>query len=90
MSYKDYRMSADTSEESEAVYFKLLSKKAPFEKLQMVSQMNAAVRSLTMNGLRERHPGESELQLKVRLAELLYGQEIAERITPHLESMSDQ
>jgi hypothetical protein len=37
-SYKDYRLSSDTTPESEAILFELLGKKSPAEKLKMVSQ----------------------------------------------------
>jgi hypothetical protein len=82
--YNDFRLSADTTPESEALYFELLSKKTPAEKLRMMSKMNAAVRALAMSGLRNRHPGETELQLKIRLAEILHGSEIAAEIAERL------
>jgi 3-methyladenine DNA glycosylase AlkC len=84
-SYKDYRLSADTTEDAEQRFFELLQKKTPAEKLQMVSRMNATVRALSMSGLRERYPDESELLLKRRLAEMLYGAEVAERIFEKLK-----
>ncbi len=82
--YKDYPLSRDTSAESEELFFKLLSKKSGAEKLRMMCEMTAAVRSLTMIGLRSRHPDDSEAQLKVRMAELLYGAEVAARIRDRL------
>lgn len=81
---KDDTLLRDTSPETEALLIQLLAKKSPAEKLQMVSKMNATVRSLAMSGLRERHPAESDLQLKVRLAELLYGSDIAKIIAERL------
>ena len=81
MSYKDYPISADTTPEAEAVLFDLLAKKTPAEKLQMVSRMNATVRALALSGLRERHPYEDAAQLKIRLAELLYGSAVASELT---------
>jgi len=84
-SYKDYRLSADTSPEAEEVLFALLGKKSSAEKLHMVSQMIATVRTLAMSGLRQRYPNESDLQLKIRLAELLYGADAAEKIAQRLK-----
>jgi hypothetical protein len=82
--YRDYPLSADTTPEAEAFLFQLLAKKSPAEKLQMVGRMNASVRELAMSGLRERHPQDSELQLKIRLAELLYGKQLADAIAQRL------
>lgn len=84
-SYKDYRLSADTTEDAEKRFFELLQKKTPAERLQMVSRMNATARTLAMSGLRERYPDESELLLKHRLAEMLYGAEVAEEIFEKLK-----
>lgn len=41
MSYKDYRISSDTSPEAQQLIFELLAKKSAVEKLHMVAQMNA-------------------------------------------------
>ena len=83
--YKDYRLSPDTSEEAERLYFELLRKKSVAEKLQMVSEMNATVRTLTMSGLRERFPDATEQQLKIKLAELLHGKEFADVLASRLK-----
>jgi hypothetical protein len=64
----------------------LLAQKSPAEKLRMMSQMNATVRSLAMNELRERHPNETELQLEIRLSELLYGADVAREIADRLKN----
>ena len=74
MSYKDYQLSSDTTPRAREVLFRMLMKKSPLEKLAMVSQMNATVRTFALSGLRDRYRDDTELQLKVRLAELLYGQ----------------
>lgn len=84
-SYKDYRLSSDTTPEAEALIFKLLAKKTAAEKLQMMSRMSVAVRGLAMSGLRERHPGATDLELKVRLVELLYGADLARDIAGKLK-----
>jgi hypothetical protein len=85
-SYKDYRLSLDTTPETEDLIFELLSKKSPAEKLQMVSQMSSAMRTLALSGLRDRYSNESALQLKIRLADLLYGAAIAEGIAERLKN----
>lgn len=89
--FNDYRLSADTSPEAEELYFKLLRKKSSAEKMQMVDQLNKMVRGLAITGLRERHPEDSEQELKVRLAELLYGRDAAEQISTRLrEQIRDE
>ena len=81
---KDNRLSPDTTPEAEALYFQLLRKKSGAQRLKMASQMNTTVRTLAMSGLRERYPSEDETQLKIRLAELLYGADIAAQIAVRL------
>jgi len=83
-SYRDYPISPDTSPEAEKVLFDLLAKKSAAEKLEMVCQMSATMRTLAMSGLRDRHPNDTELELKIRLAELLYGADIAAKIAEKL------
>jgi hypothetical protein len=82
--YKDYRLSSDTTPEAEQFLFGQLAKKSAAEKLQMVCQMNASVQVLAMTGLRERYPHETDRQLKFRLAELVYGREIVDRVAQRL------
>lgn len=84
--FKDYRLSSDTTAEAEELIFELLSKKSPAEKLQMVCDTSAMVRTLTMSGLRERYPHETDMQLKIRLTELLYGADVAAEIAKKLMS----
>ncbi len=85
-SYKDYRLSFDTTPEAEDLIFKLLDKRSPAERLQMVSQMNATVRTLAMSGLRERYPHDTDAQLRIRLVELLYGVDIADEFAKKLKN----
>ncbi len=83
-SFKDYRLSSDTTPEAEDLLFELLAKKSPAEKLQMVSRACSMMRRLATSGLRERFTNDTDAQLKVRLAELLYGADIAQRVSERL------
>ena len=85
-SYKDYPLSPDTTPEAENLLFELLAKKSPAEKVEMVCQMSATIRTLAMSGLRDRHPAASEAELKVRLAQLLYGDDVAQNIGERLRN----
>jgi hypothetical protein len=81
---KGYRLSLDTALDAEELLFELLGQRSSAEKLLMVCQANSMVRDLTMCGLKERYPNDSEAQLKVRLAELLHGEEFSLQIKHRL------
>jgi hypothetical protein len=49
-------------------------------KLQLVAEMNETLRVVALAGLRCRHPGADEAQLRRRLADLLLGSELAARV----------
>ena len=67
----------DTSPEAEAVLIRLLRDAPTWRKLEMVDQLNQAVKLLALTGLRQRYPNESEAQLRRRLAGLLLGEDLA-------------
>ncbi len=69
----------DTSPEAERVLIELLRAATVARKLEMLGEMNAAVRQLALEGLRGRHPEASEVELRRYLADLLLGPELAER-----------
>lgn len=69
----------DTALEAEQVLITLLRDASVTRKLEMLGQMNAAVRQLALQGLRARHPEATEAQLQRYLADLLLGPELAAR-----------
>lgn len=69
----------DTRPEAEAVLLDLLRKAPPWRKLHMVAEMNQAVRTLALSGLRRRYPDASPEELRRRLADILLGPELAEK-----------
>ena len=69
----------DTQPEAERVLIDLLRQAPASRKLEMLGQMNAAARQLALQGLRARHPGATEAQLRRYLADLLLGPELAAR-----------
>ncbi len=75
----------DTRPEAEAVLLDLLRKAPPWRKLRMVAQMNRAVRTLALSGLRQRYPEASPEELRRRLADILLGPELAEKAYGPLE-----
>ena len=83
------RLFPDTHPEMEAVLIRLMREAPPWRKLEMVAQMNAAVKMLAMCGLRTRYPDEPEEKLRRRLADLLLGPELAEKVYRPLEGDQD-
>jgi hypothetical protein len=69
----------DTQPEAEQVLIELLRQAPVCRKLEMLGQMNATARQLALQGLRARHPGATEAQLRRYLADLLLGPELAAR-----------
>jgi hypothetical protein len=80
-----YRLFPDTHPRIEALQIELLRNAPAWRKLEMVGQMNATVRLLAISGLRSRYPNDSQAKLRRRLADLLLGQEIAEKVYGSLE-----
>ncbi len=77
---KKHVLFPDTHPEAEAVLIKLLRQAPPWRKLYIVGQMNQTVRTLALSGLRQRHPQATPHELRRRLADLLLGTELAERV----------
>ena len=70
----------DTRPEAEAVLIRLLRQAPPWRKLIMVGQLNQAVRTLALSGLRTRHPEATPQELRRRLADLLLGPDLAAQV----------
>ena len=64
----------------------LLRQAPPWRKLEMVGQMNQAVSTLALSGLRQRHPQAKPEELCRRLADLLLGPALAAQAYGPLES----
>lgn len=71
---------SDTSPDADEVLLKLLRKAPPWRKLQLVSDLNRALRELVLSELGERHPNKSDEELQFLLAERLYGTDVARAI----------
>ncbi len=73
-------LSHDTSIEAERIQFRIWRKMPAWRKLELVGEMNRAVRQLALVGLRQRYPSASERELQRRLADLLLGPDLAARV----------
>lgn len=70
-------MNLDTSPEAMDVLiagYRCMTLKQKFDQ---VERLNRMARALALDGLRQRHPSDSDEQLKRRLAGLLLGEELA-------------
>lgn len=70
----------DTQPAAEQILLQLLRQASPRRKLEMLGQMNEAARTLALSGLRQRHPGATSQELRRRLADLLLGPALAEKV----------
>ena len=52
----------------------------PWRKREMVGQLNEAVKTMMRSGLKERFPRDTPETLKRRLADLLLGAELAQKV----------
>lgn len=67
----------DTDPQAEAVLITLLRQASPARKLAMVGELNSAVRTLALAGLRRRFPAAGGAELQRHLADLLLGADLA-------------
>lgn len=79
----------DTSPKAEAVLIELLRHTPAWRKLQMVDQMNQAVRALALSGLRQRYPDAGPGELDRRLADLILGSDLAARAYGPLDPLDE-
>lgn len=70
----------DTNPRARQVQVELLRAMPVWRKVQLWGELNEAARQLALSGLRSRFPQADEAELKRRLADLLLGPELAERV----------
>jgi DNA-binding MarR family transcriptional regulator len=70
----------DTSPAADARYHELLRAQSPAARLEQAAALTRAVRQLAEAGIRQRHPGASDAEVRVRLTVRLYGREVAARL----------
>lgn len=70
----------DTHPAAEAVLVDLLRQAPPWRKLEMVEQLNQAVKLLMMAGLHQRYPNDDEALLRRRMADHLLGEALALKV----------
>jgi hypothetical protein len=70
----------DTSAPAIARYHELLRALAPCERLAQAMALTRTVRELALAGIKQRYPGASAEETRVRLAVRLYGRDVAKRL----------
>jgi hypothetical protein len=70
----------DTTPSALDRYHELLRAQEPHERLAQAAALTQAVRELAVVGIRQRHPGASDDEVRRRLAVRLYGRDVAERL----------
>ncbi len=81
---------SDTDPGVERILVELLRLTPVTRKLEMLGEMNAAARQLALQGVRFRHPGVGDAELRRYLADLLLGPDLAlAAYGPHAPEGSD-
>lgn len=70
----------DTDPKIEALQIQLWRQASPAKKMNMLAQLNEAARILALTGLRDQYPQASEAQLRRKLADLLLGEALAQKV----------
>lgn len=73
-------LSSDTHPKMEALQIQLWRQASPTRKMHMLAQLNTSAHTLALMGLRSRYPKATESELRLRLAGLLLGEELARRV----------
>jgi hypothetical protein len=77
-------MDQDTHPRQQARYIELLRAQSPKDRLLKAGALTEAVRYLAEVGIRERFPHADATEVRVRLAERIYGRDVALRLFgPH-------
>jgi hypothetical protein len=71
---------SDTHPTMEALQIQMLRKVSPSEKLEMLAELNASAHILALSGLRSRYSDESESRIQRRMAGLLLGEDLAQKV----------
>ncbi len=73
-------MERDTAPPAAARYHERIGALPGARRLEIAARLTQGVRTLAEAGLRDRHRGASDEEIRCRLAALLYGRTVAERL----------
>lgn len=74
---------ADTSAEAHAVQIAILRRMGPVKRLERALEMSDEARRITADGIRSRHPGYNEQQVRHALFRLTLGDKLFRAAWPH-------
>jgi hypothetical protein len=74
----------DTTPQQVATYYRLLRALSPAQRMRIVGATTSRMRTMAEAGIRRRHPGASEAELRDEFVELLYGREVRARLSGKL------
>lgn len=69
----------DTDARIERIWIEKMRKLPGWRRMELASRLSTAARAMMMTGIRSRHPGESEEQLRRRFAEMHLGKALADK-----------
>lgn len=73
-------LSADTSPGAEKIQLEIIRRMPSWKKLALVDDLNETVKAFAVSGLKQRHPDASPEQIRRKLAELVLGEELANKV----------
>lgn len=80
-------LALDTTPEIEERQVEAWRRMRPAEKLALVLQMSANVRRLALAGVRRRHPHASSHEQQLRLAQVIFGDDLARAAYPEINTL---
>ena len=80
-------LSVDTDAESEQHQIERWRAMSPAEKFRVVAELNAAVDTMALAGIRLRHPDASPREQFLRLAIMKLGRDLARQVYPEIEQL---
>lgn len=78
-------MMDDTTPEAKRYYFDLLRNATPQFRAEKVHSLSAMVKSISMNGIRMRHPDYTDEQMKFAYLRLIMGKQSFEKAFPSIQ-----
>ena len=76
-------LSADTSPRAEKIQIEIIRRMPSWKRLAVVDDLNETVKAFAISGLKQRHPEASPGQIRHKLAELILGEELANKVYGH-------
>lgn len=73
----------DTHPKMEAMQIEIIRRMPSWKKIAIMEGLNETVKTLTISGIKERHPNATPREVQRMLAELMLGVELAQKVYDH-------